>query len=309
MENRLFRLVTILPLTVAAGILQSCLRDYIYDEKSDYQIDVSPVYDMLYDRTDKAPSLFRVLLYDPDSHNLISSNMVGGNGGYLYNIHPGTYDILIYSYTLNRTKVTHEENLSLIQAGTSAIAYRSTPIVETPDHLFVEKFERVEIPHLSVHDEPFIIHSEPRSIVESWILIIDGIKGLGNADCIDIYISGQAQNSYIARNEGSKIQNVNSTICFQAVCDYAKELIYTPFTTFGKIPDERAKLELNLRIVGSGGEVYSCSADVTGQFDNPGNLRHEIKATFDVTIKERQDGGMNPSADPWTPDIDTFILR
>lgn len=309
MKKTICRIATALTAVVAAGIFPSCERDIIYNWKSGCQIVISPVYDMLYDRPEKAPSLFRVLLYDPVSHNLVSSNMVGGCGGNLYNVRPGTYDILVYNYTLNKTKVTHEENLSLMQAGTPAIAYKATPIVQTPSHLFVEKFDDVVIPHLTDNDEPFVIHSKPRSVIESWILIIDGIKGLRNADYIDIYISGQSQASFIAKDAGSRANNVNATICFQAVCDYEKGLICTPFTTFGKIPDERVKLELNIRIVGSGGEVYSCSEDVTGQFDNSDNLRHEIKATFDVTIEGRHDGGMNPSAEPWDPDVDSLILR
>ena len=60
----------------AACAVQSCYRDPIFDEKSDYRIVISPLYDMLYDRPEKAPSMFRVLLYDPESHNLVSSNMV-----------------------------------------------------------------------------------------------------------------------------------------------------------------------------------------------------------------------------------------
>lgn len=291
------------------SILPSCLRDVIFDEKSDYRINIRPLYDMLYDRPEKGPAMFRVLLYDPESHKLLSSNMVSGEEGYLYNIRPGVYDILVYNYTLNRTKVTHEENLSLIRAGTSALSYRDTPIVETPDHLFVQRFDKMHIPYLSAQDDPFILNCEPRSVVDSWILIIDGIKGLKYADYIDVYISGQAQNAFIAKTGASRISNVNTTIFFAARCDYAKGLIYTPFTTFGKIPDERAKLELNIRIVGSGGEVYSCTADVTDQFDNPENVRHEIRATFDVTISERKDGGMSPAVDPWNPDTDTLILR
>lgn len=309
MRKTIHNILWIIIAILSANILFSCRRDPIYDEKSDYQIIINPVYDMLYDRPDKAPSMFRVLLYEPLSHNLLSSNMVGGNGGYLYNIHPGVFDILVYNYTLNRTKVTHEENMSLIQAGTSALAYRETPIVETPNHLFVQRFENVEIPYLSVNDEQFVLECEPVSVVDSWILIVDGIKGLQNADIIDIYISGQAQNRFIAKGGNDKINNVNVTVTFQAKCDYAKGLIYTPFTTFGKLADKEADLELNIRIVGSGGEVYSCVADVTDQFDDPENIRHEIRATFDITIGERKDGGMNPSAEPWKPDEEIIDLK
>lgn len=294
---------------LTVSVVSACRRDPIFDERSDYRVVISPVYDMLYERPEKVPSLFRVLFYDTQSHNLESANTVGGSGGYLYNIHPGVFDILIYNYTLNRTKVTHEENLSLIQAGTSILSYRETPVVETPDHLFVQRLEKVTIPHLSSLDGPFILQCEPSSVVDSWILIVDGIKGLRNADCIDINISGQAQNSFIARSEGNRINNVNVTISFKAQCDYAKGLICTPFTTFGKIADERAELELDIRIVGSGGEVYSCKTDVTDQFDNPENIRHEIRATFDITINERRDGGMNPYAEQWNQDIDIIELK
>ena len=309
MERTILHIKMFVTAVLIVSITSSCLRDMVFDEKSDYRIYIRPLYDMMYDRPDKAPAMFRVLLYDPESHKLVSSNMVSGNEGYLYNIHPGVYDILVYNYTLNRTKVSHEESLSLIQAETSAVSYRKTPIVETPDHLFVQRLDKVNIPYLSTQDNPFILNCEPRSVVDSWILIIDGIKGLNYADYIDVYISGQAQNVFIAKTGDSRISNVNTTIFFAARCDYAKGLIYTPFTTFGKIPDERAKLELNIRIVGSGGEVYSCTADVTDQFDDPANVRHEIRATFDVTISERKDGGMNPAVDPWNPDTDTLILR
>ena len=295
---------------VAAALLEmcSCQREPIYDGRSEYRIEITPEYDMLYNTPDKDPNLYRVLFYDPLSHKLVTSNTVGTKGGYLYNITPGVYDIVVYNYTMNKTKVSHEENLNSLMALTTVLSYQDLPVVETPDHLLVAKMEDVVIPHLTVNDSEFVLKVTPKSIVDSWCLVINGIKGLRNVNYIDTYITGQAQAVYLDKGKGG-ISDVNVTIFFPAVCDLGRGIIYTPFNTFGKIEDKVSDLRLNIRIVGSGGDEYVCEADVSDQFEDPDNVNHIITATFDVTVKERKNGGMSPVADDWNPEIEEISLR
>lgn len=286
----------------------SCIREPIYDVKSAYRIEIDTEYDMLYNRPAKAPSLYRVLFFDQATKRLVTSNTVGGNGGYLYNITPGIYDIVIYNYTMNRTKVSHEDDLNSLQALTTILSYQDHPVVETPDHLFVRKLENVRIPHLTVNDTEFVLKAETRSVVDSWCLVIDGIKGLKNAACIDISISGQAQTVFLNRGKGGT-SGTDVTIFFPAICDFEENLIRTPFNTFGRIRDPSDELVLKVRITGSTGEEYIFEENVSGQFADPENREHIISATFDITVKGKKDGGMSPVTDLWNPEIEVIHLQ
>lgn len=288
--------------------LCSCKREYIYDDMSKYRIEINPDYDMLYNMPSQAPMLFKVCFYEPSTDNLVTECTVGEKGGALYNLQAGNYDVVVYDYSFNRTKVIDTENRQTIRAYTSAVTYSEFPVVETPDHLFVQEFRDMHIPHLSERDPEFVINCEPRSVVDSWCLKVDGIKGLENADVIDVYVTGQTDALLFAR-EGEKYSGRSVAIWFEARCDFEKGMIITPFNTLGKLSGSLSTLILNLRIVGAGGETYLCDADVTKQFDDEGNTEHIISASFDITIHERKDGGMAPVADEWNPHVEDVYLK
>lgn len=300
------RMLTLTILLAAA--LSSCRREELHDDVSRYRIEIAPSYDMLYNRPAQTPKLYKVCFYRPGSGELVTECTVGENGGALYNLQAGVYDAIVYDYTFNRTKVADNGNRQTLRAYSSPVAYKEFPVIEAPDHLFVQEFKGLSIPHISDHDPEFVIRSEPHSIIDAWCLNVDGIKGLRNADIIDIYITGQTDALLFAR-DGEKFSGRDVAIWFEAVCDYEQGMIITPFNTFGKMSGSFSELVLNMRIVGAGGDTYLCRADVTDQFEDPHNLEHVISASFDITINERKDGGMAPVTDIWTPIIEDVTLE
>ena len=286
----------------------SCRREEILDDRCNYRIEIAPTYDMLYNKPAQAPKLYKICFYDPASGNLVTECTVGEHGGPLYNLRAGEYDVVVHDYSFNRTKVADNANSQSLRAYSSPVSYKEYPVIETPDHLFVEQFRKLKVPHLSERDPEFVIRSEPRSIIDSWYLEVEGIKGLRNADIIDVYITGQSDALLFAR-DGDIFSGREAAIWFEAICDYENGLITTPFNTFGKLSGSFSELILNMRIVGVGGEVYLCNADVTGQFEDPDNIEHVISAHFDISINERKDGGMSPVTDDWNPIIEDVTLE
>ena len=287
--------------------LCSCNREPIYDDRSDYRIEISPDYDMLYNRPVQAPSLWRCCFYERGTHRLVSSSTVGSKGGYLYNLEPGVYDALIYDYTFNRNKVSGDRLLPDIHATTNTLAFQQIQVRESPDHLFVQRLDSLVVPHLSERDPEWVLRCSPRSGVDSWLLEVDGIRGLRNAEEIEVYVTGQSGALYFGRY-ADRLENIDCALYFKAGCDYEREVISTPFNTFGRVDGTQARLVLNLFIQGVGGESYVCRSDVTDQFDDPQNTEHVIRASFDLVIRERRDGGMYPKADPWDPIVEIIDL-
>lgn len=287
---------TLLILILAALLLMASCREQMYVDMSNYKIEIATQNDMLYLQPDRDPSLYRVLFYDRQTHNLVTSNTVGTDGGFLYNVEPGTYDVVVHSYQNSKTTVSYNDNLQTLIATSSVLSYKDVPIVRTPDHLFVQVLKDVRIPHLTRNDPPWILKCAPRSIVQSWKIYIEGIKGLENAGIIDVYLSGQSQGKLIGDGH---LAEENAAVYFRAVPDLMNGVIDCPFTTFGKKDGEHAMMTLNIVIMGVGGDTYICKADVTDQFDDPTNIDHIIRAYFDVIIHERMDGGFNPHADKW----------
>lgn len=293
------RKLTILTAAAAMLSLTSCVREKLYDSMSDYRIEMDLVYDMLYDKPERPPQLFKANFYDVNTNALVTSCIINGTSGYLYNIEPGTYNLLVYDYSTNNTKVERESAFTTIYALTSTLSYRDVPVADAPSHLFVYRKESVEIPHISELQPTFVLKTTPRSIMDSWVLVVDGITGLENADGIEVYITGQAGRNYFGRQE---LSDKNTAIFFKAHPDEDMTRIYTPFNTFGKLADFESELTLNLFIQGSGGATYICRADVTEQFDDPTNVNHVIHASFNVHIEPREDSGFDPSVELWEPE-------
>lgn len=300
---------SIIPVIAASAVLSlsSCRRIPLYDDKSNYRIAIDTRYSQLYNIPDQRnrPKLYKVNLYNPETGQLMHSNTVGEDGGFLYDVEPGSYDILVYDYTHNRTDISHEDDRDAAVAQSTKVGYSGMPVVESPDHLYVQTFGSVDIPYLTENDETWVLRSNPESIVESWLLCIDGIKGLEYADAINCYVTGQVASKYLYSGAPHSSE---CCIFFNGETNLEKGVIETPFNTFGRLRERAAQLIINLVIEGSGGDTYICRDDVTWQFDDSWNTDKIIRATFDVTIKPRQDSGFNPSAEDWDPDVTVIDL-
>ena len=88
-------------LLALASLVSSCRREPLHDMKSCLvlHLNVSLSYD---DSTmivkPKQPSLYKAVFYDPKTHDMVSEMYCGPEGGTVYGVRPGHYELLVYNY-------------------------------------------------------------------------------------------------------------------------------------------------------------------------------------------------------------------
>lgn len=288
--------------------LSSC-RIPLNDEiRTKYRIEIETQYKERHNipQDNKKPNQYRVNFYNPSTGRLEVSNTINGDSGYLYGLSAGVYNVIIYDRSFNKTKIAYEDNFNTVIANTAIASYGSLPSVESPDHLYVKVLRDVKIPYLTDNDPLWTFHVEPETIMEDWLLIVDGIKGLENATNVNCYITGQSGGKVIWNGA---LLDKDVTIFFPIVPNLSKGIIETPFNTFGRQPGKQVDLILNLIVTGSGGESYICRENITDQFDKEVNIDRIIRTHFDIVIRERQDGGFAPVADPWDSEYEDININ
>lgn len=278
----------------------SCTREPIYEKVTDYFLLPQISYRSDYDTPGK-PELLTALFYDPVSHEKVSQQYMPPEGGYLYGLQPGEYEMLVFNLGTVSTLLTGVDSFSTAKAYTSTISQTAgMRVVGEPDHLLVGRSARVLLPVMTEMDTTFVIETPMETILDTWCLMVDGIRGLRNAANISIYVSGQSSSNRLSTLERSDDE---VTIYFPGQVSDDYRLIWTPFRTFGKLAGRISTLRLEIEVVGVTGESYKFSEDVTGQFNDPANTAHLIAVNFDIEIPGRQEGGFVPDVDEWDDEV------
>lgn len=284
-------------LVAAALASDSCKREPIHEPFSNYYLVLEGDYKDLH--IDPAvPSMYEAVFYDPVTHNEVGQSYLGTNGGYIYDLPAGTYEMIVYSLNSGTTKITGLKRYLDGHAYTDRYTESDTLSYYSPDHLMVARDPQFEIPFLYDRDDVEYIYAYPKSIAKSWCVVIDGIKNLTNAAAIDIYITGQSSSKVLSTEELS--DNVN-TIHFSGKIDKEKNVIYTPFCTFGKLAGKHSTLRLAIKDPNN--RTIVCHADVTDQFEDPQNTDRYIRAHFEIEIDPKKDGGMMPDVEEWGENV------
>ena len=271
----------------------SCKREPLHEPFSNYYLVLEGDYKDLH--IDPAvPSMYEAVFYDKNTHNEIGQSYLSTNGGYIYDLAPGTYEMIVYAFQSSNTKISGLKSYHDAIGSTERYLESDTLSYNAPDHVMVARDDNFEIPLLFDRDEPEYLYAYPKTLTQSWGLIITGIKGLKNAVALDVYITGQAATKTLGSQELSKDVH---TIHFPAKIDVEKDIIHTPFCTFGHIPGAHSTLRLVIEDPNQ--KKIICYADVTSQFDDPKNTERWIKANFDIHIDPKKDGGMQPTVHEW----------
>lgn len=268
------------------------------------------------------PEYHEVLLYDPFTHELVTSQIVGARGGQLY-MPVGDYHMVIYSFGTESTQVRDIDNRLESEAFTSDITksmadklkavqqnaspeskatskgYEDDPIIHEPDHLYVANEFDVTIPAFTGKDETVTINAQSSSIVEIYSLEVLNVKGTENIEKIDAFVTGQVKSHYFGTPACS---DDPATVYVTLNADVQNKRLYTIFGTFGKLHGEENKIYLDITVTDSGGGQYRYVYDVTEQFDNPENTDHVLVIDgeeIDIPKAESGGGGFNPSVDEW----------
>ena len=258
------------------------------------------------------PQTVRVCFYDRQTHALVAEEFLPPQGGFV-DVAAGTYDLLVYSLGNEVTRVEGTEVRAGGRAFTSSVGQTlkvtkggSTkamdfPVIYEPDHLFVGRKEAVRIPVHADIDRTVVIEMPMRTLLETYSFEVRNIQGVENIASADVYITGQASSKYLW---DGRYPLTPCAIYFPAVLNVDKGHIYTVFNTFGKIAGAESDVLLNVIVGTTSGGRYQWIFDVTEQFDNPDNTRHEIVIDEPVVIPEDgSGGGFSAEVHPWESEI------
>lgn len=323
MRNRLFGYLFILIVAVVAA---SCRRIELYEPHSGvyvkFNIQVEPDIVSMYDKSypfpdivrGGMPSSFRVCFYDPVSHSLVAEDLLGYEGGFV-NIAAGTYDIMAYSLGTEVTRVAGSDSRAACYAYSSATGYSlnltradsndhieryNFSVIHEPDHIYVGRKADVEIPVVPDDNRIIVINLDESTLLESYTFQALNIIGAERVESVTCYVTGQASQRYLW---DSRYSNNQCAIGFAGSLDVENGTIITAFNTFGRFPGSSSRVFVNLLVNDKSGGKYQWIFDVTEQFDNPDNEKHEISIVSAIVIPERQQGGFTPSVGDWNAEI------
>jgi len=306
------------------ALFMSCERMPLYDmEKSmyldlklnlkldlDLDVELTTDVDIKIDSVIKMPAHNKVLFYSTENNELKHTEFVDSTGGDIFTP-PGLYNMLVYSFGTEYTQIRGESNIETIEAYTSDITDTKTrllnsitrqskeesqgPIIYAPDHLLVAN-EEIIIPEFS--EDTIVITADASTIVKTYSFAVTNIKGCENISSCEAFVTNQARTCFFGRGE---ISNEPATICFPVGVNHTKDVLYTTFNTFGKLPGE-SRAYLHIVIVDTGGKEHYVSEDITEQFEN-GDHRIVIDKEIDIPEPESQSSGIAPTVEEWDEEI------
>lgn len=270
----------------------------------------------------RMPEYVEVLFYDPESHRLLTNQILKAEGG-LIDIPAGDYHMVVYNFGTESTQVNNTGHRLDAEAHTSDITkqmasklywlkteedstktttrgYEDDPIIHEPDHLYIANEQDIHIPSFEDKQESMEIYATARTILDVYSLEVLGVKGTENIEKVEAFITGQVKSNYFGKQEKSCEP---ATLYTEMRVDQKNSRLYTIFGTFGKQPGEENKIYLDIMVTDSGGGQYRYIFDVTDQFDDPDNTCNKlvIDATdiIDIPDAAHGGGGFAPSVDPW----------
>lgn len=265
-----------------------------------------------YELEDDAPGLMRVMFFDSATKEFISHDYVSHEGGYIFAPY-GDVDMVVYNLEAGEIHVRNyyswmdieafTENINDFQRNQFARYINSRvdtrpsydDIRTTPGHLFVARREGIHIPH-HITNEAFIISATARSVVESWTIEINGVKGTEWLGGVTMMISGQSGSYFIARGEPS----TNSVALYFDTDSKQRSAvsIYSRFETFGREQTSGDAVLLSVLFTDTQGHSYLHNFDVSSQMENNPEQHIVINADIDIP-KPEAGGGFEPSVDNW----------
>jgi hypothetical protein len=320
------RLLTCLfAVLVAATLLPSCKRIPLYDPQTDVylKLDIRLNTDIkLSDGLDlegnpalrdkiygTIPESVRACFYDSETHKLVAEEFLPAEGGFV-NIPAGTYDVTVYSLGTETTRVANTDTRASALAYTSDTGTRlrltgtrsveDYSVIYEPDHIFVGTREGVVIPIHADIDRTIVIEIEMPTLLDTYTFEARYVEGAGRIEKADVYITGQAPSRYMWDR---RFPNRSGALYFQSEINVEKGHLFTAFNTFGKFPGAHNDVYLNVLVTDTNGGRYQWVYDVTDQFDNPDNTRHEIIIEDRIIIPEGDGGGFTHKVNDWDTEI------
>lgn len=279
----------------------------------------------------KRPTVLRVVLTDPISNRIISERYLQSIGedekgyyidGYIA-AEAGNYNLMVYSFGTEKTKIRNEEDYFNMQAYTNPVSesyYQYFPTMQSeienqeirycPDHLYLATCEPIKVDKKLGVDTLYNIdgnHFTAKTVVLSYYLQVK-IKGFEHVATAVSLLSGMAGSTTLynramdERDPASIFFNLKYTEVNRAKDSNSKTaVLYTTFNTFGKLPKEKNIYTINFEFTKADGSSQVESIDITSMFDEP-LVKYEqwILLEKEIVITPAKDsGGMAPGVDEW----------
>lgn len=334
------RLLLVFALSSVCAGMVSCKREPLIDPMSGVYLsidlvtgsltDLEPFLDpesegyLLDKLVGNVPELMKVYFYDADTHELEYEDFLDVEGGFV-GVDEGRYDIIVYGYGTERTRVTGENNRGGFYSFTNGLGSRlkmtrtkvdeetgeeevyvaEFPIIYEPDPIYVGRLADVVVPVREKIERTIYLETVAKNLLESYtfeVLNLEGAERIKTATC---YVTGQASSKFMwdGRYPGEAC-----AITFTVPYNRSTQSLKTVFNTFGKFPGERNDVYLNILVTSDGGGMYQWIYDVTDQFDDPDNVDHRIIISDKIIIPDREMGGFTPTVNDWNAEIITVPL-
>ena len=278
------------------------------------------------------PRVVRIVLADPISNRIVSERYLQTYGederGYYVDGYiaaaEGEYNMMIYNFGTERTKVRNEDNYHTMQAYTSPISSALYPYFPTmqeeiekkairycPDHLFLASCEPIKIESKLHVDTLFNAQGDyftAQSVVKSYYLQVR-IKGFEHVITAVSLLSGMAGTTLLSDQQ----LDTSDVVSLFFDMDYTEvsrvrdsstktAVLYATFNTFGKLPHEDNIYTMSFEFTRSDGTTQVETIDITSMFDDPVVIENQwilIEKEIEIEPGEGQGGGLSPGVDEW----------
>ena len=314
--RRLYLILALVLITLTSG---SCRRRPLVEVDNNVLLNITIGTDIVNYEVQTPPEMMRAIFFDSKTGDFVSHSFLPHHGGYVHLMPGREYDILVYNFDTEATIIDGDYNLNYILAYTNLVPENiksrlkgragkgeDEMIVYEPDHLFVGKLEDVYIPMRGYGMPAFEIDIHAETIVQTWIVEIDKVRGAEYVGAVSSVISGLADHNLIGRGEQSYDE---ATVFFEAASLTKDGHFYAKFNTFGRNALAGRKQVLSLVLTDTGGKSFCFNMDISEKFnDNP--LQYILIKTDDIVIEKPEQtggGGLAPSVDEWG-EINTEIV-
>lgn len=303
-------------LLLSATVLPSCRREPLYEQASDIRLilnlNLSEDDDAMWCKP-KAPSLVRTIFYDRTTGERVATIFTGREGGSVVGVDAGTYTVLSFNDDCEYTRITGEDNLNTITAYTESVSMPAGSglltkadeyyAIREPDHLLVGLDTALVVPLVEKQDTTITLTSTLKTVMDSYYIRIDSLKGLQNVNSVALYLTGHSGYNEIGKKARS---TEDETLYIGTVRpDPTYTYLQGTFCTFGKIPGTGGMAYIEIVVTGAGGTVYHFEQDITEQYADP---KHVLMLCVKGEIKPQEQGGFEPEVDEWSEETDDIDI-
>ena len=270
--------------------------------------------------TGKTPEVFRLSMYDRETGKLAYEDFIPTEGAFI-EAPTGYYDIILSSlgaesvridglatkgaaraYTLETGSAVKVTKVTKGEGEEDAEVNIQYPICYMPDHVYVGVAENVYIPVRSNISKAVAIELKLATIDDTYTFEATNIEGVERIATMTCYITGQVTAKYLW---DGRYPNDLCAIPVPVLIDTEGETstVRGVFNTLGKHPNALSNVFLNIMVQNAQGEHFQWIYDVTDQFHNPDNIKHEIVVTDRMVVPDAEKGGFTPTVGDWDAEI------